>query len=79
MLGKLVVNVNLCLPLFLHYSVDPAKLHGINIKVEVILSKYTNLKEEAVRAFKAYMKHLALMRDKKVFDVMSVDIDAFAR
>ncbi|KAG7169371.1 ATP-dependent RNA helicase DDX10-like 1 [Homarus americanus] len=60
-------------------DVDPAKMQSINIKIEIILSKYSNLKEEAVRAFKAYLKHLALMKNKKVFDVTAVDLDAFAR
>ncbi|XP_069171047.1 probable ATP-dependent RNA helicase DDX10 [Procambarus clarkii] len=60
-------------------DVDPSKMQSINVKIEIILSKYTNLKEEAVRAFKAYLKHLAVMKDKKVFDIFSVDLDAFAR
>lgn len=47
--------------------------------MEIVLSKYNNLKEEAVRAFKAYLKNIALMRNKKVFDVMSIDFDALAR
>lgn len=60
-------------------DVDPSKLQGINVKVEIVLSKYNNLKEEAVRAFKAYLKNIAHMRNKKVFDVTSIDFDAFAR
>lgn len=54
-------------------------VQNIHIKVEVILSKYTNLKEEAVRAFKAYLKNISLMRDKKVFDVTTINLDFFAR
>ncbi|KAK8726397.1 hypothetical protein OTU49_010251 [Cherax quadricarinatus] len=60
-------------------DVDSSKLQRINIKIEIILSKYLNLKEEAVRAFKTYLKHLALTKDKKVFNIMSIDINAFAR
>lgn len=60
-------------------SVDPNKLQGANVKMEIVLSKYNNLKEEAVRAFKSYLKHVALMRNKKVFDVASIDFDALAR
>lgn len=60
-------------------SVDPSKLQGVNVKMEIVLSKYNNLKEEAVRAFKSYLKNIALMRNKKVFDVTSIDFDAFAR
>lgn len=47
--------------------------------MEIVLSKYNNLKEEAVRAFKSYLKSIALMQNKKVFDVTSIDFDAFAR
>ncbi|KAK3866320.1 hypothetical protein Pcinc_028142 [Petrolisthes cinctipes] len=60
-------------------EVDPNRIHTIHIKVEVILSKYNNLKEEAVRAFKAYLKNIALMKDKKVFDVTSINLNVFAR
>lgn len=60
-------------------DVDPSKLQGVNVKMEIVLSKYNNLKEEAVRAFKSYLKNIALMRNKKVFDVTSIDFDAFAR
>lgn len=60
-------------------DVDPNKLQGANVKMEIVLSKYNNLKEEAVRAFKSYLKHVALMRNKKVFDVASIDFDALAR
>lgn len=63
----------------LSFSVDPSKLQGVNVKMEVVLSKYNNLKEEAVRAFKSYLKNIALMRNKKVFDVTSIDFEAFAR
>uniref|UniRef100_A0A0N7ZD18 ATP-dependent RNA helicase n=1 Tax=Scylla olivacea TaxID=85551 RepID=A0A0N7ZD18_SCYOL len=60
-------------------DVDPNKLQGANVKMEIVLSKYNNLKEEAVRAFKSYLKHMALMQNKKVFDVSSIDFDALAR
>ncbi|MPC14855.1 putative ATP-dependent RNA helicase DDX10 [Portunus trituberculatus] len=60
-------------------DVDQSKLQGANVKMEIVLSKYNNLKEEAVRAFKSYLKHVALMRNKKVFDVASIDLDALAR
>ncbi|XP_076048695.1 putative ATP-dependent RNA helicase DDX10 isoform X2 [Oratosquilla oratoria] len=59
--------------------VDPRKMQSIGVKVEIVLSKYVNLKEEAQRAFKAYLKNISLMRDKKIFDVSSVDLDAYAR
>ncbi|KAG0726383.1 putative ATP-dependent RNA helicase DDX10 [Chionoecetes opilio] len=60
-------------------DVDSSKLQGANVKMEIVLSKYNNLKEEAVRAFKSYLKHVALMRNKKVFSVTAIDCDAFAR
>ncbi|XP_064106697.1 LOW QUALITY PROTEIN: probable ATP-dependent RNA helicase DDX10 [Macrobrachium nipponense] len=58
--------------------VDTNKQRSINVKVEIVLTKYRELKEDAVRAFKAYIKHIAQMRDKKVFNVLSVDRDAYA-
>ncbi|CAL4069377.1 unnamed protein product, partial [Meganyctiphanes norvegica] len=63
----------------LEKTVDPNKLSSAHIKVEIVLSKYVNLKEEAQRAFKSYIKSYAMMRDKKIFDVTSIDVDAFAR
>ena len=59
--------------------VDAAKQRNINVKIEMILSKYKDLKEDAVRAFKSYIKHIAQMKDKKVFNVLSIDRDAYAR
>ncbi|XP_066967313.1 probable ATP-dependent RNA helicase DDX10 [Macrobrachium rosenbergii] len=58
--------------------VDANKQHSINVKVEIVLTKYRELKEDAVRAFKAYIKHIAQMKDKKVFNVLSIDRDAYA-
>lgn len=60
-------------------EVDTSKMSSIHTKMEIILSKNNELKEESVRAFKAYVKSVTLMKDKKVFNVDSIDIDAYAR
>ncbi|XP_042880265.1 probable ATP-dependent RNA helicase DDX10 [Penaeus japonicus] len=60
-------------------EVDSSKMSSIHTKMEILLSKYNELKEESVRAFKAYVKSVTLMKDKKVFNVESIDFDAYAR
>ncbi|XP_068228436.1 probable ATP-dependent RNA helicase DDX10 [Palaemon carinicauda] len=58
--------------------IDENKHHSVNIKIQIILAKYKELKQDADRAFKAYIKHIAQMKDKKVFNVLSLDRDAYA-
>ncbi|KAK7065369.1 ATPdependent RNA helicase [Halocaridina rubra] len=58
---------------------DVNKQQSMNVKMGIMLSKYNSLKEDAVRAYKSYIKHIAQMKDKNVFNVLSIDLDAFAR
>ncbi|KAB7499458.1 putative ATP-dependent RNA helicase DDX10 [Armadillidium nasatum] len=61
--------------------VNARELIDIRAAVESNLSKFTGLKDEAERAFKNYIKNFCynFMKNKKVFDVTSLDLDAYAR
>lgn len=59
--------------------IDAKRQHSISVKMEIVLTKYNSLKEDAVRAYKSYIKHIAQMKNKKVFNVLSIDLDAYAR
>lgn len=60
-------------------EVNPKKLNVIGRKVEALLARDVALKETAQRAFKAYLKNTFLMKDKAVFRMEALDLDAFAR
>ena len=48
-------------------------------KLEAILAKDVEMKQMAQRAFVTYIKSVYLMKDKEVFDVNKIDLEAFAR
>lgn len=48
-------------------------------KFEAFLAKDPNLKASAQRAFVAYVKAVFLMKDKTVFQIKTLNTDAFAR
>ena len=54
------------------------KLNNPVRKMEAFLAKDPTLKDTAQRAFVSYAKSVFLMKDKKVFDVQSLDTDSFA-
>lgn len=60
-------------------EVNQKKFVSVKRKFEALLARDMNLKECAQRAFKAYLKSVFLMKDKSVFDVSQLDLDAFAR
>lgn len=60
-------------------SIDPKRLFSPQVKMEAYLAQSTELKESAQRAFIAYIKSVYLMKNKKVFDVESINFDAYAR
>ena len=60
-------------------EVNPKSLVSVKRKFEAHLVKDLNLKESAQRAFKAYLKSIFLMKNKKVFDVTQLDLPSFAR
>lgn len=47
--------------------------------MEAFLARDPTLKETAQRAFVSYAKSVFLMKNKKIFDVQSLDTDAFAK
>lgn len=58
--------------------IDPRKMFSPRAKMEAFLAQSQDLKASAQRAFVAYIKSVALMRNKKCFDVAALDTDAFA-
>ncbi|XP_037078678.1 probable ATP-dependent RNA helicase DDX10 [Pollicipes pollicipes] len=60
-------------------EVNKAKTATVQRKMEALLARDVNLKESAKRAFKSYFKSTFLMKNKEVFDVASVDTEAYAR
>lgn len=59
--------------------VDPKKMVSIQRKLEAMLAKEVELKEMAQRAFVTYIKSVFLMKDKSVFDVKQIDLNAYSR
>lgn len=59
-------------------AIDPKRLFSPRLKMEGFLAQSQELKESAQRAFRAYIKSVCLMKNKKVFDVDALDTDAYA-
>ncbi|GAB0094071.1 RNA helicase [Sergentomyia squamirostris] len=60
-------------------TIDQKFMFSPHAKIEVLLSKFNNLKESAQRAFLAYIKSIVLMKNKSIFKVDSIDVDGYAR
>ncbi|XP_041980000.1 probable ATP-dependent RNA helicase DDX10 [Aricia agestis] len=60
-------------------SVDPSKIMYPQKKIETLLSDNSELKQTAQRAFVNYLKSVYLMKNKEVFNVHTLDTDAYAR
>lgn len=60
-------------------EVNPSKLFSIQRKLEAMLARDVELKQMAQRAFVTYIKSVFLMKDKSIFDVTSIDLNALAR
>lgn len=60
-------------------QVNPSKSMVVGRKFESLLARDLNLKECAQRAFKAYLKSVALMKNKQIFRVAELDLPSFAR
>lgn len=61
------------------YRINPLKLQNPQRKLEAFLARDVQLKESAQRAFMSYIKNIARMKDKEVFDVHALDTDAYAK
>lgn len=59
-------------------EIDARKMFSPRAKMEAFLAQNQDLKASAQRAFVAYIKSVALMRNKKIFNVETLDTDAFA-
>ncbi|XP_029166920.1 probable ATP-dependent RNA helicase DDX10 [Nylanderia fulva] len=60
-------------------KINPSKLQSPHRKLEALLARDVTLKETAQRAFVAYVKSVFLMKDKELFNVHSLDTDAYAK
>lgn len=61
------------------FRINPSKLQSPHRKLEALLARDVALKETAQRAFIAYIKSVSLMKDKEIFNVHSLDTDAYAK
>ncbi|KMQ85401.1 putative atp-dependent rna helicase ddx10, partial [Lasius niger] len=59
-------------------KINPSKLQSPHRKLEALLARDVALKETAQRAFIAYVKSVFLMKDKEIFNVHTLDTDAYA-
>uniref|UniRef100_A0A336MAU9 ATP-dependent RNA helicase n=1 Tax=Culicoides sonorensis TaxID=179676 RepID=A0A336MAU9_CULSO len=60
-------------------EIDPKRMFNPKAKIEAYLAANIELKESAQRAFVNYFKSIALMKNKKIFNVEAIDPDSFAR
>jgi ATP-dependent RNA helicase DDX10/DBP4 len=60
-------------------SIDPKRLFSPRIKMEAFLAQNLELKQTAQRAFVAYIKSVYLMKNKKIFNVESINFDEYAK
>jgi len=59
-------------------SIDPRRLFSPRVKMEAFLAQSTELKESAQRCFISYIKSVHMMKNKKIFNVESIDFDEYA-
>lgn len=59
--------------------VDPKKMFTPRAKLEAFLAQNKELKESAQRALINYVKSVALMKDKNIFKVETLNIEGFAQ
>ncbi|XP_058455793.1 probable ATP-dependent RNA helicase DDX10 [Malaya genurostris] len=72
MLEKAKVPIN-------QINIDEKQLFSPLVKIQSFLAQSPDLKEMAKRAFVAYVKSVALMKDKTVFDVSKLDLERYAK
>lgn len=59
--------------------IDDKQLFSPLIKIQSFLAQSPELKETAKRAFVAYVKSVALMKDRTIFDASKLDLEAYAK
>ncbi|XP_016996134.2 probable ATP-dependent RNA helicase DDX10 [Drosophila takahashii] len=60
-------------------QIDPKKLFSPRVKIEAFLAQFPELRATAQRAFVSYIKSVFLQRNKRLFNVFNLDLDAFAQ
>ncbi|KAH8400025.1 hypothetical protein KR215_005470 [Drosophila sulfurigaster] len=60
-------------------QIDPKKLFSPRVKIEAFLAQFPELRASAQRAFLSYLKSVFLMRNKRLFNVASLNLDAYAQ
>lgn len=58
--------------------IDAKRLFSPRVKMEAYIAQNQELKATAQRAFLTYLKSIILMKNKELFNIDSLDIDAFA-
>ncbi|BFG01993.1 probable ATP-dependent RNA helicase DDX10 [Drosophila madeirensis] len=76
MIGALKEQLNLNIHCV---QIDPKKLFSPRVKIEAFLAQFPELRATAQRAFLSYIKSVFLMRNKRLFNVLSLDLDAYAQ
>ncbi|XP_022232978.2 probable ATP-dependent RNA helicase DDX10 [Drosophila obscura] len=76
MIGALKEQLNLNIHCV---QIDPKKLFSPRVKIEAFLAQFPELRATAQRAFLSYLKSVFLMRNKRLFNVFSLDLDAYAQ
>ncbi|KAG7272510.1 LOW QUALITY PROTEIN: hypothetical protein CRUP_006799 [Coryphaenoides rupestris] len=59
-------------------QVNPDKLQNVQLKLEAFLAQEMEQKERAQRCFVSYLRSVYLMKNKKVFDVLQINIHDYA-
>uniref|UniRef100_A0A182T193 ATP-dependent RNA helicase n=1 Tax=Anopheles maculatus TaxID=74869 RepID=A0A182T193_9DIPT len=60
-------------------KINERQLFSPLAKIQSLLAQFPDLKECAKRAFVAYIKSVALMKNKEVFQLQNINLDEFAR
>lgn len=60
-------------------SIDPHRMFSPRVKMEAYLAQSQELKDSAQRAFLAYLKSVYLTKNKKIFNVESINFDEYAK
>ncbi|XP_068156830.1 probable ATP-dependent RNA helicase DDX10 [Drosophila tropicalis] len=76
MIGALKEQLNLDIHCV---QIDPKKLFSPRVKIEAFLAQFPELRATAQRAYLAYLKSVFLMRNKRLFNVFTLDLDAYAQ
>ena len=60
-------------------NIDARRMFSPAVKMEGYVAQSTELKESAQRAFVSYIKSVSMMKNKKIFNVESLNFDEYAK